>query len=422
MRKVSLKQIRFALIALAVVQLVWFSYALRHTTPVEGGDTHQYLEVAAELAQHHWGVISHHERPPGYPIFLLASNGLGLKPSVAAVVFNRASAILALAILPELAAVTLGAGFLFLCSFSTIVSYENFLMCEAPMPGFLMIAWILAVLAQRLWCNRKFEAAIFLLSLQFIWLTSLKPAFKAYAVLEITILVLISVLNKSFMRKKDRPRAAANLVVLFLVMISVNAALFSKSGDFPMRWNKSVMLTQVLPRLLPEEVNALPSRAQKSYEAYQKLWKNMPKDYNGIPVTDEEGAELFDRIVKHHYFDFLKLDVIKMVKMIWYSSWNDNYGKIDMRIGIPRGFGSLGILIMTCLFGGLLAFLTRFKQLPDFGVMLELAGGAAYAFTVQMFVASNDVARISIMWLVPAFVLATQVWWLFWARARRIRA
>jgi hypothetical protein len=403
------------LAALAVLQALWFGFALHRATPAPWGDTYQYQEVADELARGHLGIIRHHQRPPGYPAILLAAQAIGVKPSVLSVLFNRLSALLAIALVPELAMVGVAAGYLLLCGYSTIVSYENFLMSESPLPGFLMLAWMLALLAHRSWKRRRFEAATALLAAQFLLLTSLKPAFKAYCILELGILGLLCWRREPRIARAERPRVALNAVALLAVMVLTNTVVFTDSGEHPMRWNKSVSLTQTLPAATAEEQAAWPERARATYKTYQKLWAHMPADYDGSPpVSAIEGAELFDLLSRNHRSAFLKIAVLKMINLVRFSSWNENFGKIDMRIGIPRGFGSLGILFTTCLFGAALAFAMGKGAKPGLTALLETGLGAAYAFAVQLFVAVNDVARISLMWLIPAFVFLVQAWWLVW--------
>jgi hypothetical protein len=375
--------------------------------------------VADELAQGHLGIIRHHQRPPGYPAFLLVSRAIGAKPSVISAVFNRASALTAVALVPEPAMIGVTAAYLLLCGYSTIVSYENFLMSESPLPGFLMLAWMLALLAHRAWSRRRFETATALLATQFLLLTTLKPAFKAYCVLELGILGVLCVLPATRLARADRRRAALNAAALLAVMAFTNIVIFADSGEEPMRWNKTVALTQALPAVSAEEQAAWPKRARASYKSYRKLWEHIPADYDGPPpVSSVEGAELYDLIVKEHRSVFLKIDLLKMIRLIRYSSWNENFGKIDMGIGIPRGFGSFGILVTTCLFGALLAFAMGKGSKPGLTALLETGGGAAYAFAVQMFVAVNDVARISLIWLIPMFVFLTQAWWFAWTTFR----
>lgn len=417
--KAGLPRLRIVLAVFGCLQIIWFGWCLSGATPAEWGDTYQYRHAADELSAFHLSVIWSYLRPPGYPLLLVAARLLGMKATVLAAVFNRATALAALWLLPELAGVGLAAGFLLLTAFSSILSYENLLMSEAPLPGFLMLAWILGLRAQMLWQRRRFAAAAGLLALQALWLTSLKPAFKGYPVLELAILALLTALGRPRLARRERFAAAGAAVAVLAIMGLANGVLFNASGEEPMRWNKSVALTQVLPRLSDEERAALPRRARASYAAYQKLWRDHGPDYNGIPVTSEEGAELFDALKWRHGGEFLWLDLRKMANLIRYSSWNENFGKVDLRLGIPRGFGSGGILLATCALGAALAFATRRRKdaRPELGTLLETGGGAAYGFAVQLFVAMNDVARISLMWLIPAFVFLVQLWWLAWRSA-----
>ncbi|MBI3555553.1 MAG: hypothetical protein HY074_04755, partial [Deltaproteobacteria bacterium] len=256
---------RMALMLLAVFQTFWFGWALHRAEPAPWGDTKDYNYIADELAQGNLGVISEYYRPPGYPVLLLASRALNVKPTVAAVVFNRAMAVAAIALVPTPAGIGVVAGYLLLCSYSTVVSYENFVMSESPMPGFLLLAWVLGILAYRALVRRRYEVAVALLGAQYVWLTSLKPAFKGYCVLELCVLGLFCALGLPRLARGGYKRVALNVLVLFAFTALVNGVVFRNSGGVPMVLNKAITLVHVLPFLTPGQVAALPPKVQKTY-------------------------------------------------------------------------------------------------------------------------------------------------------------
>ena len=416
----TLRQVRIALVVIAVLQAVWFGLALQQAAPMPWGDTHDYQFIADELAQGHFGVIWNFYRPPGYPLLIFLSQALGIKSTVAVVVFNRAAAVLAVAVLPGAAGVGIGVGYLLMCSYSTVVSYENFLMSEGPMPGFLLVAWLLGLLAYRAVQKRRYEAATVLLVGQLIWVASLKPAFKAYPVLELGILGMFCAMALPRIARRDVKRVGLNVAALLAFTVLINGVVFRSSGGLPMVQNKAITLVHVLPQLTAGEVALMSPKLQETYGVYHKLLANGPVEMNGVPVPYEDGAQLFDYLIVPHFPTFLGLYVRKMLSLVYYSSWNQNFGNIDMRIGIPRGFGSLGMLLTTCVVGALLALGLGSKVVPDLAALTQVGGCAAYGFAVQMFVAANDDARISMMWVPAYFVFLVQLWWLGWTRARSL--
>lgn len=400
------------LAAVAVLQAVFFARGLAREPVREYGDTQDYERVAKALAAGELSVIHTDNRPPGYPLVLLASQALGVRATVGGLLLNRAGALIALAAMPGPSSVLVVASYLLLASSSMLITYENTVLTESVMPFFLLMAWVLGAHARMLWRRGRLGGWVTLLALQTLLLASLKPAFKLIAVLQI-----IWVAGDWFYRNRKLPqlKIVGAWCVLVLCMLTVNEAVFRGSGKQAGPANKalSVLSSRFLPELTEAELAQLSPQEAADYHAI-KAHRNDPQGHlkNTTVVPYERGAQLYERLYPKYFFQYTWASIEKMALFIWYSGWGEDYSALERRVGwLTRGMSALGCLVISILFGAAGALFLRWqKAAPDSAMLWELAILFSYSFSVQMLVAPVDVGRLSLPWVIPGFMLLCLSW------------
>ncbi|MEW6058387.1 MAG: hypothetical protein AB1540_17435, partial [Bdellovibrionota bacterium] len=209
---------------LAVFEALGFGLQISEHLPLRYDDTVEYQYVAERLRHFDLSIFWSHNRPPAYPAFLVICEVFGITTSVAAVFLNRAATFLLLFFVPGAAGFVAASAYLWICSSAMLLSYENTVLTESILPFVTVVAGVLGVHALRYWQAKNYKFWALFLSVQFVWLISLKPAYKFFAFFE--IFAALSLLQ--FNRKKALPWVGCVLLVMFFG----NNVLFQKSGAY----------------------------------------------------------------------------------------------------------------------------------------------------------------------------------------------
>ncbi len=394
-------------IFLLLLYLCWNFSSIK---PIHYDDSTNYEFVAQSLKNGDYSVLKDNGRPPAYPLFLLLSEALHLSPNVLAVAVNTLVALLVLLITPNLTGTAVALSYLILHSSSCLLSYENTLLTESILPFFLFTAYLLGFLAIKQWMQKRYFFWAFLLFFQYLWLISLKPAFKVYFALELLLLFYFVFKNKIFSSFKEKKALLA--VFAFFTAVISTSLFFQNSGSGALQNNKRIMIT--LTFLQEPSLDLLwemPKELLPVYEDVQVCRKQNHLFSCTREVNIAEAEKLHDYLVFHHPWQFFKTQLNKMFNILYFSTWGEDYGRINKQVGIPRGFGIGGILMITSFLGFIFWFLFHKKEKVN---ILQLAGLATltiYNFAIEMFLCPADLGRYSIPWIITLYPLLVLLWW-----------
>lgn len=408
-RPLSFRHLRIFLLFLAMIQAFYFGIKIGHHVPTLGGDSQDYTEVRDLLRAHQFTLALGHNRPPAYPIFLLIAQALSIAPNVLSVLFNRLVVCAALILWPTTSIVLLSASYLVLMSSATLLSYENVLMTESIMPGFIFVGMMLGLIAQRSLKSSRYWFWICLLIFQTVFLASLKPGFKYIGMISATTTCAILLLSE---RKTFFRRSFPGFILAIVLPTTFASLAFPGSGSTALENNRvlSVRNTPVL-QLDAGEYDSWPPQVRATYDAFKKYWENPPQDYNGTVVPASEGAELHRHIFWRHLPLFLKGDFIRMVKLFRYSSWNNDVGATKHSIGIRSGFGIVGILFGTFVLALALSLLLSSELVAAANSLVFVTGiFFFYNLAIEILVNSTDFDRLSLPWLIPFYSFLIVFW------------
>lgn len=417
----------------AVVAVLWVLigsivlYQLRESAPEAWSDSGSYRQVqeaihegrAFEYVQ---GLQWQHNRPPLYPQFLeLHASAFAPKVSLTQLAFLFNS-IVGLALLYWAATLTeLGmiSGYGVLISSSMLLSYQNTVLTESIFPGVLALA---AVLGARARLQPTLARWLLLFSAQTWLLFSLKPAYRLYP---IGILILLATSAVRTKKKAGVPLLLGLFSVLFAIWFYLPAGHHAR-----METKTDTLVYELLPVLGQPYLKAdSPKFTKKEKVIYSKLlqctsklkYDRIAHDICGVEV--EDGAALYDRLFWRNFPELVWSHTKKMFNVIRFSAWGWDQGQLKGRAGIPKGFGTGGILLGTFVLGialgGAWFFLSgssrkmRDEKAPFArALMREAFLLAGYGWLTVMFGSSTDLGRLSLAWVIPTYCVLTA----FWAR------